>query len=238
VRADLTLRREDSVRKLSLLLLLMPGLLLADVVHLKGGAKFTGRILDQNEEQVTIHVGYGSITVSMERVERIELGRSPFDEYEERAGKLDPMDVNGWRDLARWAAVQGLSVQSQAAYQKVLALAPDDPQAREALGYVRVDGRWVTEEESYRARGYVKYEGEWMSPAEVQAAQNAAARDQARDEAAKRASDAEYEASMERLRQKEAASAAQSKEFMEWKADPVYGWGYGVTAWPNSGAAK
>ena len=53
---------------------------------------------------------------------------------------------------------------------------------------MQVDGRWLTEEESYRARGFVKYDGEWMTPAEVQLAQSDAAREQARDEADKRAS--------------------------------------------------
>ena len=32
-----------------------------------------------------------------------------------------------------------------------------------------MDGRWMSQEESYRARGYVSFEGEWMTPAEHEA---------------------------------------------------------------------
>ena len=59
------------------------------------------------------------------------------------------------------------------------------------------------EEESYRARGFVKYDGEWMTPAEVQIAQADAARGQAKDEAAKSASDAQFKASMDQLQKQE-----------------------------------
>ncbi len=132
-------------------------------------------------------------------------------------------------------------MQSRTAYKRVMALAPDDPEAREALGYVNVNGKWLTEEEGYRARGYVRYEGEWLTPAEVQAAQASAAKDQARDDAARRAADAEFNASMDRIRAKEEKSAQQSKEFMEFRGnDPVYwgGWGYGVSTWPGSASTS
>ena len=222
------------MRKLALLLFLVPGPLLADVVYLKGGGKFTGRIVEQTAERIVIDIGDGTIGFSMERVEEIVKGPSPLDEYDARASKLGPQDVNGWRSLAQWASMKGLSVQSRAAYQKVLAAAPDDPEAREALGFVRVNGAWLTEEESYRARGFVKYEGEWLTPAEVQLAQSNAAMEQARSEAEKRASDAQYAASMARQQKQEDEKRAR-EEADRMRNNPVYwgGWGYGVTYWPN-----
>jgi hypothetical protein len=225
------------VRKLLLLLFLVPGPLLADVVYLKGGGKFTGRIVEQTVERMTIDIGDGVIGFSMERVEEIVKGPSPLDEYDARASKLGPQDVNGWRNLAQWASMKGLSAQSRAAYKKVLAVAPDDKEAREALGFVQVDGRWLTEEESYRARGFVRYDGEWLTPAEVQLAQSTAAREQARDEADRRAADAEFKANMDRLRAQEDAKRAQEEQD-RMNRNPVYwgGWGYGVTYWPNAGA--
>jgi hypothetical protein len=222
------------VRKLSLVLLLTPGLLVADAVYLKSGGKFSGRILEQTAEKVTIDFGDGTIGLPMDQVEEIVRGPSALDEYAARAGKLGPQDVNGWRSLAQWASTRGLSAQARAAWTKVLALAPDDREAREALGYVQVDGRWLTEEESYRARGFVKYDGEWMTPAEVQLAQSDAAQEQARDDAAKRASDAQFSASMDRLQKQEDEKRAR-EEADRMRNNPVYwgGFGYGVTSWPN-----
>jgi hypothetical protein len=224
------------MKNLPLLLLLAPGLLVADAVYLKGGGKFTGRIVELTAEKVVVDVGDGTMGVPMDRVEEIVKGTSPLDEFDARASKLGPQDVNGWRGLGLWASMQGLSSQSRAAYQRVLALAPDDREARQALGFVQVDGRWLTEEESYRARGFVKYDGEWMTPAEVQLAQSDAAREQARDDAAKRASDAAFNANMDRLQKREDEKRAQ-EERDRMTDNPVAwsAWGYGVAYWPNAG---
>ena len=97
------------MRRTALLLLLMPGPLLADEVFLKGGGKFTGRITEQDEERITVDIGDGSVGFSMERVERIVKGMSPLDEYDSQASKLAPQDVDGWRKLAQWASSKGLS---------------------------------------------------------------------------------------------------------------------------------
>ncbi len=228
--------RKISVRKIVLLLLLMPGSLLADEVFLKGGGKFTGRITEQDEERITVDIGDGSVGFSMERVERIVKGLSPLDEYDARAGKLGPQDVDGWRKLAQWATTKGLSRQSRLAYEKVMAVAPDDPEARQALGFVQLDGRWMTEEESFRARGFVKYEGEWMTPAEVQVAQSTATAEQARRDAERRAMDAEAAAADAQQRAEDAEQRAQEAQSQQYN-DPVFfgGFGYGVTTWPSAG---
>lgn len=224
------------VRRIASLLLLMPGLLLGDEVFLKGGGKFTGRITQQDEERITVDIGDGSIGFSMERVERIVKGRSDLDEYDARAGKLQPGDVDGWRGLGQWASSRGLSRQSRLAYEKVMAVAPDDPAARQALGFVQLDGRWLTEEESFRAQGYVKYEGEWMTPAEVQVAQSTAAAEQARQDAERRAVDAEAAAADARRRAEEAESRTRQSQQDQLDSNPVYwgGFGYGVTTWPST----
>ena len=65
------------MKKLLLLLFLVPGLLVADVVYLKGGGKFTGRILEQTAEKVVIDFGDGTVGLPMDRVEQIVMGQSP-----------------------------------------------------------------------------------------------------------------------------------------------------------------
>jgi hypothetical protein len=218
-------------------LLLLPSLARADEVFLKGGAKFTGRIESQTDTMVTVNIGDGVVGVPMTRVDKIVKGRSQLDEYEERAKALGPQDANGWRTLGRWASHQGLSAQAREAYQKVLLLQPDDSEARGALGYVQLDGRWVTEEESYKARGYVQVGGEWMTRAEAQMVQANASAEQARQDAERRANQAEADKILAEQRAAKAEERAREAEEVDpWTTmSPWYGgWGYGVVGWPST----
>lgn len=219
-------------------LLLLPTLALADEVFLKGAGSISGRIVEQTGENVTVDVGAGQISVPMANVEKITKGKTALDEYDARAARLGPEDVDGWKSLGNWAAAQGLSSQARAAYEKVVAVAPNDLEARDALGYVRVEGKWMTEEEGYRAKGYVRYNGEWMTPAEIQVAKadeaaDQAARDRERkeNEAAAEASRKEYEAQLEAERQR-----SEDDDWIENDSYPVYwgGYGYGLTYWPST----
>jgi hypothetical protein len=222
-------------------LLLVPTLVVADDVYLKGAGSISGRITELTDTMVMVDNGDGTIGVPLSRVERIVQGRSPLDEFDERAAKLGPKDVAGWRSLGRWAAEAGISTQSDKAYRKVLDIAPGDREAREALGFVFHNGRWMTEEDSFRARGYVKYEGEWMTPAEMQAAQADAAAEQARREAEQRAVDAEIAQAEAEQRAHEAEQRAEeAEEEARRYQDPVYwgGWGYGLTYWPVGTAPR
>jgi hypothetical protein len=176
----------------------------------------------------------GEIGVAASSVARIEEGRSPLHEYEERAARLAPGDVEGWLALGEWASARGLGTQAREAYRRALAASPDDPRANAALGNVKMDGRWVSEDESYRARGFVQFEGEWITPAEHEAIlRERAVLDQAeraREEAESRAREAEERASEAeaRARQAEAEAEEASEGIPTW-----YGWGGGPVYWPT-----
>jgi len=221
-----------------LVVLFVPGVLLADEVYLKDAGSISGRVVEQNETTVKVDIGDGFIAVPASRVERIEKGRSPLDEYADRAAKLAPDDVEGWKTLARWASKQGYPGQARQACQKVLAVAPNDPDVRKALGFVSLDGKWVTLEESYRAKGYVKFDGEWMTPAEAQAGQAALTAERAQRDADYRANAAENTAVQEQARAEKAEERARyEKEKADQLNPPVYwgGWGYGAAVWPTLG---
>ena len=221
-----------------ILVLFVPGVLFADEVYLKDAGSISGRVVEQNETTVKVDIGDGFIAVPASRVERIEKGRSALDEYADRAAKLGPQDVEGWKTLARWASKEGYPGQAREACNKVLAIAPNDPDARKALGFVSLDGKWVTLEESYRAKGYVKFDGEWMTPAEAQAGQAAIAADRAQRDADYRANAVENAAVQEQARSEKAEERARyDKEKAEQLNPPVNwgGWGYGVSSWPTQG---
>jgi hypothetical protein len=210
---------------------LLPGATSADEVFLKGGGHLSGKIVSRTATTIEVDVGAGRIGVPASSVVRIEEGRSALQEYEERAGRLAAGDADGWVALAEWAEGRGLGTQAREAYHRALAASPLDPRANEALGNVLMDGRWVSEDESYRARGYVQYEGEWITPAEHEAILRErdaeAERDRALREAEARAREAEARAA-------EAEAQAREAEAQQVEGIPLwYGWGVGPVSWPQ-----
>jgi hypothetical protein len=219
---------------LACLFALLPALLHADDVILKGGGKVSGRILSRTATSVEVDVGAGTVTVAMSSVVRIDARRSVLDDYYERAEKLAANDRPGWLQLAKWASSQGLGTQARTAYEHVLELDPGNVEANQGLGRVQLDGRWVTEAESYAARGFVQFEGEWMTAAERDAIlrqrADAEAAELARLDAERRAQEAEARAADAEARARAAETAVPGNA-----GYPMYwgGWGPGPPVWPT-----
>jgi hypothetical protein len=209
----------------------------ADEVYLKGGGRFSGEIVEQTEDSVTVDIGGGYLTAPMSKVVRIEEGVSPLAEYRERAAGIPPGDAEAWRELARWATSKTLSSQSWEAYSQVVAILPDDDEANRALGRVLLNGKWVTEDESYRARGYIEFENQWMTPAERKAI---LAERQAQEQADRQANEAEIraiQADIDAEQQREDEEfERETKRFdrLQDYGEPVdWGWGGGPAYWPS-----
>lgn len=210
----------------------------ADRVYLRGGGVLEGQVLSERDGLLEIEVGPGRVKVPMSRVDRVSSGASALAVYRSRAAALGARDVRGWLALADWAREAGLLTQAREAYERVLALDPDRPEANEALGRVLLAGRWVGRDEAMRARGYVSFEGLWITPAERGAilSERAAAareRDASREaEARVREAEARARAAEAEARRAEAdaraASAATSGIPYDWAMaggayPPVYG---------------
>jgi hypothetical protein len=221
---------ETNVRWLVLVLALTATPLLGDELFLKGGGRVTGEIVKETEEAVTVDIGAGNMTVQKSSVVRIERNASPLQQYRAQAASLAPDDIEGWRKLGRWAAGQGLTMQAREAFTQVKDIVPDDPEANRVLGLVLLDGRWVTEKESFTARGFVWFEGEWMAPAEAQAI---VGERQAREEADRQELDAQIAADEAEQAEQEAREDAE-RNIWDGPLDQPgnYGYGYGPVYWP------
>lgn len=222
---------------LLVLLIGAPAASRADVVFLKSGSRLEGRIVERTEASVEIDIGAGSLTMPMSSVERIEDGRSPLDDFDERAGALSADDLDSWLELAQWASRVGLGAQSRWAYEHVLEIDPEDSEANRALGRVQIDGRWMTEDEAYRTRGYVNFEGQWMTPAEQDAILRGREADQAAAEVEAKKADAEARQADAQAREAEArARQAEARAVYSTTMNPVYwgAWGPGPNDWPRN----
>jgi hypothetical protein len=205
-----------------------------DEVFLHGGGRVSGVVVERSERAVVIETGPGRVTLPMTRVLRIVDGRSSLNVYQERAGTLAAGDANGWTSLARWAADHDLVTPSRSAWQRVLALDPQNPEANQALGRVSMDGAWMPADDAYRARGFVQYDGRWMTPAEHAASLRERAAD---DEAQLAAREANLRVREAEARAEEAEARARDAQAGSDYSDsgipyypyvfPGYGVGYG-----------
>lgn len=114
----------------------------ADEVFLRNGNVIEGDVAEKGEK-VEIATCGGVVTIDRSDVERVVRKESSAAEYARRAAGVAEDDVEGHRELARWCEGRRLYAERREAYEAILRLAPDDLEAREALGYVKVRGRWV-----------------------------------------------------------------------------------------------
>jgi pimeloyl-ACP methyl ester carboxylesterase len=70
--------------------------------------------------------------------------------YEKKLAKLKAEDAGGHYRLAQWCKRMKLAVEAKALFEKVLTLDPNHSGSRRELGYVKVDGQWVTRIEKDR----------------------------------------------------------------------------------------
>jgi hypothetical protein len=115
--------------------------------------------------------------------------------------------VDGWADLARWAAERDLVAQSREAWGKVLVLDPYHPEAKAAVGQAEPDRTWKATEDDYRAKGYELFEGRWITRAERGALERERATEAAREQGVREALDAEARAREADARAREADAA-------------------------------
>jgi hypothetical protein len=155
------------------LVLLLLGLvcaspLWADLLKLRDGRQWEGTILSESDQEVVIRTVGGPVTVPKNDILVISRGPTRREQYEERRRALAEGDVAGHLALARWCREQNLVDEARAEYEAVVGLDPENAEARVALGYQQVDGRWLTLEEAMSARGLVQRDGRWLEPAEAE----------------------------------------------------------------------
>ena len=201
-----------------------PGDLEAARVGLVFG-RLEGVLVAETQTSLTIDLGMGRISLPRSAVQRIERKESALSEYRTRLAAIEPGDVKGFAELARFAAGNGLRSEARLMWARVVSLDPNNVEGHLYLGHVLVAGRYMEEEEAQRAQGNVHFEGRWMTPAEqdsiLRARDRRAADDRNLEEARRAAREAEDRARRaERQADRARAEAA---------ANSPAAWGYGST---------
>jgi hypothetical protein len=141
----------------------------ADEIQLTNGRKLTGKVAKKDANKVVIEVGAGTIVLDAKEVSSVNPGRTAIDEYADKWEAVkDSTKASDFLNLAKWAEDNKLTRYSAPLYQKVIALEPDNAEARAKLRHEKMGGKWLTFEEAQTARGLVQVDDRWITKAEVQ----------------------------------------------------------------------
>lgn len=138
------------------------------VISLVGGKEVKGIYLGAHDEAVWVGMDGGEIGIEPDTIVKITVTQTDESEFNKRKEALDPKDLAGWSALAKWAETKGLEDSAKIAAANVVALQPENEEARAILGHVKHHGRWLEADEAKRAQGLILFEGEWLKPAEVE----------------------------------------------------------------------
>ncbi|MHC4663852.1 MAG: hypothetical protein ACYS8W_19490, partial [Planctomycetota bacterium] len=116
----------------------------ADVIHTCDGRKIVGKVVNQDEDTVTVKAKYGEVTIDRDDIERIEKGKLPEDTYKEKADALDKNDAEGHYELGLWCRENRLRPEAKKEFEKAIAADPEHEAARSELGYKKIEGEWLS----------------------------------------------------------------------------------------------
>jgi hypothetical protein len=137
----------------------------AEVFVLTNGGRISGELVNRNEKPRKQYIikmaGEGQITLAASQVEQVLNHRPEEDEYE-RIRPAYPDTAEGQWALAEWCRQQKLSVERETHLKRIIELDPNHVEARHALGYVQIEGKWTTQDAKMIEQGYKRYKGRWM----------------------------------------------------------------------------
>ncbi|HEY3225658.1 MAG TPA: hypothetical protein VGK61_01525 [Planctomycetota bacterium] len=143
----------------------------ADEIQLRSGGKIVG-IAREEKDRVIVETGYGTVAFPADQVMSITKGQTPLHAWPIRYAEIEKSrDARDFLKLAAWARENDLPKYVGGMLRRALELDPDSAEAREALGYVRHRGRWLTLRELRQEQGLVEHEGRWVLPLEKELAE-------------------------------------------------------------------
>jgi len=148
---------------------LLPGRASADVLTTSEGLVLEGRVEKLENGWYRVHTTDGAVEFAPKAVASVTMGATPCADLRKEVAAADAKDAVALYRLALRAEEAGAEELAQELLTGVLALEPDHPAARRALGYERVGDEWIASDVAQRKKGLVLFRGRWMLPAEVEA---------------------------------------------------------------------
>jgi hypothetical protein len=152
----------------------------SDVFVLKSGGEIHGTQVNADGAAETLRIRTAEGTLALDASQVAEVIREPAQqaEYERLRREAGDNVIEQFR-LAKWCRDHEMEPERRLHLERVIALDPDFAEARQALGYAMVRGRWTLSEDRRRAQGYERYRGRWRLAQEIELREEHARRRQA-----------------------------------------------------------
>ncbi|HEX5102394.1 MAG TPA: HEAT repeat domain-containing protein [Pirellulaceae bacterium] len=143
----------------------------ADLFLLENGGRVEGEWLNREElpRRVYLVKTAAGVTLSLPEADvREAIRQSPaVAEYAKRAPATpDTLDAQ-WA-LAEWCRVNRLTHERETHLERIIRLDPNHQDARRALGYQFLQGKWVSRDQHFRELGMEFYRGKWRTPQSIE----------------------------------------------------------------------
>jgi len=120
----------------------------ADTIVLTDGKEIDGFVTGVNDRKVaTVRMEKGKRTFLESTIAGIRPSTDAAADFERYFAGIGKKDAEAFFEVARWARERELPEAAEKAFRKTLELKTDHEGARAALGYRRIDGEWLTEEQ-------------------------------------------------------------------------------------------
>jgi hypothetical protein len=137
-----TARAESFTRQIERLRAFLPKAPVPEAILLKDGRRFSGKLLQDTPGAVAVRTVVGDITVAKDDVERLITADDLRAEFQSKFGAGEK-----YRDallqLLLWCQEMGMPVHRELVAYTILQTTPSEAFARNAAGYVQMDGQWV-----------------------------------------------------------------------------------------------
>ncbi len=142
-----------------------------DTFFLVGGGEIRGEL--KSQETVDGELIYyietdrgGQLAIERTMVRNVKKPTSVEREYAAKAKDIADTLEAQW-EMAEWCRLNRLNEKAKLHLSNVLKFDSDHEDARHRLGYSRIGGKWVLQEQHMMSQGYVKRQGRWRTAEEL-----------------------------------------------------------------------
>jgi len=152
---------------------IVPSVGRADLFQLASGGELRGQLVNikrQPTDDYIVTTGDGlQLTLPSKQVKRFVPKSDAQRQYETLLPRM-PEGADGNWQMAQWCSKQGLTEEREYHLQEVLRFDANHKDARLALGFTSLDGKWLKTDDYMRSRGFVSHQGKWLTPQDVETA--------------------------------------------------------------------